>query len=93
MSEDAYYYDDEYEDFEDIFWNDDGEISLAVSATSLNLLVRKAERELTVFSRMTLPSTPFHLPYMPKILLAKPWMDVPIGSTTPMIIMTMTLVF
>jgi hypothetical protein len=31
MSDDGYFYDDEYEDFEgDLFWNDDGEIVLAV---------------------------------------------------------------
>lgn len=31
MSDDGYYYDDEADDFEgDLFWNDDGEIVLAV---------------------------------------------------------------
>jgi hypothetical protein len=31
MSDDGYFYDDEMEDFEgDLFWNDDGEIVLAV---------------------------------------------------------------
>jgi hypothetical protein len=31
MSDDGYFYDDEAEEFEgDIFWNDDGEIILAV---------------------------------------------------------------
>jgi hypothetical protein len=34
MSDDGYLYDDEYEDFEgDLFWNDDGEINLAVRST------------------------------------------------------------
>ncbi len=31
MSDDGYFYDEEFEDFEgDLFWNDDGEIILAV---------------------------------------------------------------
>ena len=31
MSDDGYFYDEEYEDFEgDLFWNDDGEIVPAV---------------------------------------------------------------
>jgi hypothetical protein len=30
MSDDGYMLEDDYDDFEDLFWNDEGEISLAV---------------------------------------------------------------
>jgi hypothetical protein len=93
MSDDGYFYDDELDDFEgDLFWNDDGEIILAVRPFH-NVWRSDEPRVFDIYFRTTLPNTPFHLLPMLKIRLTRPWTVCQIGNTIPTTITTMTLLF
>jgi hypothetical protein len=93
MSDDGYFHDDEGEDFDaDLFWNDDGEIILAVRSFYRPRHADEVRLADHAF-RTTLLNTPFHHPYMLKIPLMRIWRVIRTGSIIQMTITMMILLY